>query len=188
VEYRVWGVAAIALTLGAGIVPRPTTTTTEVIAAGDAAQAFGSQAALHFGEDMASQVAGHAFGVGLRSSGSADCKSCPKGACVQGTALDPTGAAVAEAVVRAMPASGGQSAKSVTANVASDGSFLLVGVPAGSVELQIEAVGFMTLKADRFQVKSGVTYVFDEPLMLPVGAMSEEWPVQDRPRACTRGR
>jgi hypothetical protein len=186
--YRVSGVAAITLTLGACVVPRPMTTTTEVIPGGDAAQAFGSLAALPLGEGMLSQVADRTFGAGLRASGSADCKPCPKGACVQGKVLDPTGAAVAEAVARAVPDGVGQPGKSVTANVASDGSFLLVGVSDGRVGIQIGAVGFRTLKTDSFPVKSGVTYVFDEPLMLPVGAMSEEWPVQDQPRACAAGR
>ncbi len=113
----------------------------------------------------------------------ADCKVCPRGACVQGSVIDPAGVPEAATVWVAAVAD----RPPVVTTARRDGTFFLVGIVEGRAELKIGAVGFQTLKAGPIEFKRGMTYVFDRPLMLPVGAMSEEWTTTELPRECTGG-
>ncbi len=126
-------------------------------------------------EELAKQVATGA------APGAARC-ACPAGACVQGMVTDPPGAALPGATVRLVPKGIVRPGPGTTSN--ESGSFFLSGVPSGDYDLMITLTGFARV-AVPLSIRTGVTYVFDEPLAIPIASSSETLVVSSRPRLCT---
>jgi hypothetical protein len=127
------------------------------------------------------ELAAQAAVPGASPSG---CRPCPAGACVQATVSDESGASLAGASIRAGTSSGAAGAP--TARSDASGNFLLTGLPDGRADLRIELAGFSALKVPPIQVKSGTTYLFDEPFELVIAQPPFETVAPPRqPRPCT---
>jgi hypothetical protein len=130
--------------------------------------------------ELMSQVAA------IPNGSSGGCKPCPLGACVQGTVRDVTDAPLSGATIRAAPGSGGGP---LIARSDASGNFLLAGLPDGKVDVRIEQTAFSALKLPPIQVKSGATYLFDEPFRLELAQPPFEQVASPRqPRVCTGSR
>jgi len=132
------------------------------------------------GRDLALQAAV----VPVGNSGG--CRPCPVGACIQGSLRDTTGASLSGATIRAV--SGG-TAGAPSARSDASGNFVLSGLPDGRADVRIELPAFSALKVAPIQVKSGTTYLFDEPFELELARPPFETVAPPRqPRLCTAAR